>query len=54
MTLEEALANIYEEYDIEPSEEAAAHGRLVAGLQDWHVASGRPPLKGEAFASNFP
>jgi len=34
MNLEEALENIYEEYDIDPSEEAAAYGRLVAGLQD--------------------
>lgn len=34
MSLEEELEAVYAEYDIEPSDEAAALGRLVAGLRD--------------------
>jgi len=34
MSLEEELEVVYETYDIEPSDEAAALGRLVADLQD--------------------
>lgn len=33
-TLSEELEKIYEEYDIEPSEEAERIGRQVAHLQD--------------------